>query len=90
MYIKTQKIGDRTMVHERSRYELTLATSDEDSAYLITLVVDVRGEVLQVHDGAYVKRARSYRINERLLNVGHHQRQDCTHCPVDTVGCRAP
>ncbi len=38
MYIKTQKVGDRTMVHERSHYELTLATSDEDGAYLIALV----------------------------------------------------
>ncbi len=37
MYIKTQKIGDRTMVHERSHYELTLATSDKDGAYLIAL-----------------------------------------------------
>ncbi len=38
MYIKTQKIGARTMVHERSHYELTLATSAEDDAYLIALV----------------------------------------------------
>ncbi len=38
MYIKTQKVGDRTMVHERSYYDLTLATSDEDGAYLIALV----------------------------------------------------
>ena len=38
MYIKTQRIGDRTIVHERSHYELTLATSDEDGAYLIALV----------------------------------------------------
>ncbi len=38
MYIKTQKVGERTMVHERSHYELTLATSDEDGAYLIALV----------------------------------------------------
>ncbi len=38
MYIKTQKIGERTIVHERSHYELTLATSDEDGAYLIALV----------------------------------------------------
>ncbi len=38
MYIKTQKIGDRTIVHERSYYDLTLATSDEDGAYLIALV----------------------------------------------------
>ncbi len=38
MYIKTQKIGERTMVHERSYYDLTLATSDEDGAYLIALV----------------------------------------------------
>ena len=37
MYIKTQKVGDRTMVHERSYYDLTLATSDEDGAYLIAL-----------------------------------------------------
>ncbi len=33
MYVKTQKIGDRTMVHERSYYDLTLVTSDEDGAY---------------------------------------------------------
>ena len=39
MYLKTQKIGDRTIVHERSNYELTLATSDEDGAYLIALVL---------------------------------------------------
>ncbi len=38
MYIKTQKVGERTMVHERSYYDLTLATSDEDGAYLIALV----------------------------------------------------
>jgi hypothetical protein len=38
MYVKTQKVGDRTMVHECSHYELTLATSDEDGAYLIALV----------------------------------------------------
>ncbi len=38
MYIKTQKVGDRTMVHERSYYDLTLVTSDEDGAYLIALV----------------------------------------------------
>ena len=38
MYIKTQKVGDRTMVHERSYYDLTLATSDEDGSYLIALV----------------------------------------------------
>ena len=38
MYIKTQKVGDRTIVHERSYYDLTLATSDEDGAYLIALV----------------------------------------------------
>jgi hypothetical protein len=37
-YIKTQKIGDRTIVHERSHYELTLATSAEDGAYLIALM----------------------------------------------------
>ncbi len=37
MYIKTQKVGERTMVHERSFYVLTLATSDEDGAYLIAL-----------------------------------------------------
>jgi hypothetical protein len=35
VYIKTQKVGDRTMVHERSYYDLTLVTSDEDGAYLI-------------------------------------------------------
>jgi len=38
VYIKTQKVGDRTMVHERSHYELTLVTSDEDGAYLVALV----------------------------------------------------
>ena len=38
MYIKTEKIGNRTIVHERSHYELTLATADEDGAYLIALV----------------------------------------------------
>ncbi len=38
MYIKTQKVGDRTMVLERSYYDLTLATDDEDGAYLIALV----------------------------------------------------
>ncbi len=38
MYLKTQKIDDRTIVHERSNYDLTLATSDEDGAYLIALV----------------------------------------------------
>jgi hypothetical protein len=38
VYIKTQKVGDRTMVHERSHYDLTLATSDEDGFYLIALV----------------------------------------------------
>ncbi len=36
MYIKTQKVDDRTMVHERSYYDLTLATSDEDGAQGIT------------------------------------------------------
>ncbi len=38
MYVKTEQIGDRTMVHERSYYDLTLATSDEDGSYLIALV----------------------------------------------------
>ncbi len=38
MYVKTEQIGDRTMVLERSHYELTLATSDEDGAYLIALI----------------------------------------------------
>lgn len=38
MYIKTQKIGDRTIVHERSYYGLTLATSAEDGSYLIALM----------------------------------------------------
>ncbi len=38
MYIKTQKVGERTIVHERSYYDLTLATSDDDGSYLIALV----------------------------------------------------
>ncbi len=38
MYLKTEKTGDRTMVHERSYYDLTLATLEEDGAYLIVLV----------------------------------------------------
>ncbi len=38
MYVKTQKVGDRTMIHERSNYDLTLATSDEDGSYLIALM----------------------------------------------------
>ena len=38
MYVKTEQIGDRTMVLERSHYELTLATSDEDGSYLIALI----------------------------------------------------
>ncbi len=32
------EVGDRTIVHERSYYDLTLASSDEDGAYLIALV----------------------------------------------------
>ncbi len=38
MHVKTQKIDGRTIVHERSYYDLTLVTSDEDGAYLIALV----------------------------------------------------
>ncbi len=38
MHLKTEKTCDRTVVHERSYYDLTLANSDEDGAYLIALV----------------------------------------------------
>ncbi len=37
MHVKTQKIDGRTIVHERSDYDLTLATSDEDGAFAIAL-----------------------------------------------------
>jgi hypothetical protein len=38
MHVKTQKIDGCTIVHERSNYDLTLATSDEDGSYLIALM----------------------------------------------------
>ena len=37
MIIKTQTIGDRVIIHERSYYELTIARTVEDDALCIAL-----------------------------------------------------